>query len=278
MAPDRDNERDFRRHRYDRDERDLADRAGDEVRSWFGDDEAQRRRRMDQLEQERAERDRGYRSEDRYRDEIGLGDRGRDRNRDQGFDPDRFGYSDPFGDYGEMARTGAGWAGGRAGGGRYGADFGGRYGTEVGNRFGGEVAGRYRSGYGLDDERYESRYPSERWGASDWQEQVARSRGRYAGRGPANYRRSADRILEDVNEALTWDGEVDASQIQVKVEGDEVILEGTVDSRRAKRAAEDAVENVRGVRDVHNRLRVQPRQDEQGAQRTGVGPKNPATE
>jgi len=33
-------------------------------------------------------------------------------------------------------------------------------------------------------------------------------------------------------------------------------LEGTVDGRRAKRDAEEAVEHVRGVRDVHNRLRV----------------------
>jgi hypothetical protein len=36
------------RHRdYDRDERGFLDRAGDEVRSWFGDDEAERRREMD---------------------------------------------------------------------------------------------------------------------------------------------------------------------------------------------------------------------------------------
>ncbi|HZJ08267.1 MAG TPA: BON domain-containing protein [Trueperaceae bacterium] len=237
MATDR-NDRENRPQRYDRDERDVGDRAGDEVRSWFGDDDAQRCRRMDELER------------------------------------DRYGDRDRYVDYGEMFRTGAGWAGGRAGGGRYGGDFGGRYGTEVGNRYGGEVRGRYRSGYGLDDDRfddpYERRYASDRWGASDWQEQDARSRGRHAGRGPADYRRSAERILEDANEAITWHGEVDASQIKVKVEGDEVILEGTVDSRRAKRAAEDAVEDVRGVRDVHNRLRVQA-QGEGGAVTTGSG-------
>jgi|TARA_R100000501_G_C2630224_1_gene125373 hypothetical protein len=33
---------------YARDERGALDRAGDEVRSWFGDDEAERRRRRDE--------------------------------------------------------------------------------------------------------------------------------------------------------------------------------------------------------------------------------------
>lgn len=38
---------DYRDYR-DRDDRGFVDRASDEVRSWFGDDEAQRRRRMDE--------------------------------------------------------------------------------------------------------------------------------------------------------------------------------------------------------------------------------------
>jgi osmotically-inducible protein OsmY len=41
---------------YDRTDRGFTARAGDEVRSWFGDEEAERRRRLD--EQERRERDR----------------------------------------------------------------------------------------------------------------------------------------------------------------------------------------------------------------------------
>lgn len=54
------------RDRYDRDEdRGFFERAGDEVRSWFGDDDAERRRRQDEreYERERGERwrgDRGY--------------------------------------------------------------------------------------------------------------------------------------------------------------------------------------------------------------------------
>lgn len=42
------------RERY---ERPITDRAGDEVRSWFGDDEAARRRRMDEIRDERHDRD-----------------------------------------------------------------------------------------------------------------------------------------------------------------------------------------------------------------------------
>ena len=37
-----------RRADYDRDDRDFFDRAGDEVRSWFGDESAERRREMDE--------------------------------------------------------------------------------------------------------------------------------------------------------------------------------------------------------------------------------------
>lgn len=45
-----------RRRRYD-EERGFFDRAGDEIRSWFGDEEAERRRRIDEVYDERYERD-----------------------------------------------------------------------------------------------------------------------------------------------------------------------------------------------------------------------------
>src|SRR5919106_738773 len=46
---------------YARDDRGFVERAGDEVRSWFGDDEAERRRRLDEQERERYERMRSER-------------------------------------------------------------------------------------------------------------------------------------------------------------------------------------------------------------------------
>jgi hypothetical protein len=63
----RDYSRDARsdRGRYDPEDRGFFDRAGDEVRSWFGDEEAERRRRMDERFDERYDREHGY-SNDRY--------------------------------------------------------------------------------------------------------------------------------------------------------------------------------------------------------------------
>lgn len=78
--------------------------------------------------------------------------------------------------------------------------------------------------------------------------------GRYAGVGPKGFRRSPERLRELVCERLTDAPGVDASEIEVHVEGDEVTLTGRVPSRAHKRAAEDCAEAVPGVRDVHNRL------------------------
>ena len=81
-------------------------------------------------------------------------------------------------------------------------------------------------------------------------------RGQYFGRGPKNYRRTDERIEEDVNETLTRHGAIDASDIEVKVKDGEVTLSGHVDSRRAKRLAEEIVEELSGVREVNNQIRV----------------------
>ena len=78
----------------------------------------------------------------------------------------------------------------------------------------------------------------------------------YAGRGPRNFRRSDARIEEDVHETLERHHEIDASDIEVRVENAEVWLSGEVEDRRARRLAEEIVEGVRGVRDVHNELRA----------------------
>jgi hypothetical protein len=81
-------------------------------------------------------------------------------------------------------------------------------------------------------------------------------RGQYTGRGPRGYQRSDDRIREDVCDVLTMHGEVDASDIEVQVSGGDVTLTGTVQDRQMKRMAEDAIESVSGVREIHNQLRV----------------------
>lgn len=80
--------------------------------------------------------------------------------------------------------------------------------------------------------------------------------GGHRGKGPSDYRRSQDRIREDICDRLTDDDRVDASNIRVQIEDDAVILSGTVNSRDEKRRAEDLVESISGVRNVENRLRV----------------------
>lgn len=81
--------------------------------------------------------------------------------------------------------------------------------------------------------------------------------GPYSGRGPRNFRRSDERIFEEVGELLTRDAWLDASDIEVDVRNGEVHLRGAVQDREAKRRAEDIVENAVGVVDVHNEIRVQ---------------------
>ncbi len=83
----------------------------------------------------------------------------------------------------------------------------------------------------------------------------------FAGKGPKGYQRSQDKIREDACEALWWDGEVDASDIEVTVNESRITLKGRVDSRHAKIRAEAVVESIPGVEDVFNLLIVKPNLD-----------------
>jgi osmotically-inducible protein OsmY len=81
------------------------------------------------------------------------------------------------------------------------------------------------------------------------------------GRGPQGYRRSDERIMDEVVDHLTRHGYIDATNIQITVNNGEVTLEGSVEERQQKFMAEDAAAQVSGVTDVHNRLRVGVRQN-----------------
>ena len=78
----------------------------------------------------------------------------------------------------------------------------------------------------------------------------------HRGRGPKDYKRSDERIREDVNDRLTDDSRVDASNITLTVQNGEVTLNGTVAGRLEKRRSEDLVEQISGVGHVQNNLRV----------------------
>ncbi|WP_064749414.1 BON domain-containing protein [Lysobacter antibioticus] len=83
------------------------------------------------------------------------------------------------------------------------------------------------------------------------------------GRGPSRYTRSDERITEDLNERLTEDELIDASDIEVRCENGRIVLEGEVDQRWMKHRAEDIADACSGVKDVDNRIRVR------GGGRTG---------
>lgn len=73
---------------------------------------------------------------------------------------------------------------------------------------------------------------------------------------PKGYRKSDDRIEEEVCNALMRDRNVNASLIDVRVNNGVVTLSGTVDSRSARFDAEMAVDSIRGVEDIQNNLKV----------------------
>jgi hypothetical protein len=75
-------------------------------------------------------------------------------------------------------------------------------------------------------------------------------------RGPKGYRRTDERIREDLCELLMAQTHLDASEVSVDVREGNVTLEGIVPDRRMKHAIEDIAAAVRGVFDVVNRIRV----------------------
>jgi osmotically-inducible protein OsmY len=238
--------------RRDRD-RGFIERAGDEVKSWFGDEEAERRRRLDEARYGRSygrdypqreygrDWDRGPapRSADEVRSWFGDDEAERRRRMDEaryGRDPERYGRD---------------WD-------RYGRDW--DYGHMMGFDYGRSPREwRERDRSGTETARVDYWRPG--W-PGQWNEQY-RERGygysgrqSFVGRGPRGYQRSDDRIREDVCERLTENPWVDASDIEIAVRAGEVTLSGTVRDRTDKREAEDVAEHVSGVREVHNNLRV----------------------
>jgi hypothetical protein len=129
-----------------------------------------------------------------------------------------------------------------------GRDYGG---IDAGYRGGGHLGGDWPGGRRIPEPYRGQSGPM--WGPPDRDYfDVPSNRGL----GPRNYRRSDDRIREDVCELLTDDDEVDASDVEVNVSDGVVALSGTVGDRGAKRRAERIAESVRGVRDVRNELRL----------------------
>ena len=91
--------------------------------------------------------------------------------------------------------------------------------------------------------------------------QRRREMDQHRGKGPKGYTRTDERIREDVNDRLSDDPMLDASDIEVTVATGEVTLNGLVKTRQDKRRAEDLAEAVSGVNHLQNNLRVKPNSD-----------------
>ena len=118
-------------------------------------------------------------------------------------------------------------------------------------------AGRMDHGPGGSQGRPGGGHGGGYYGAAGYSQNDAYAQaGQHRGRGPKGYSRSDERVREDVSDRLADDDMVDASDIEVQVSQGEVTLSGHVDSREAKRRAEDCAESVSGVRHVQNNLRV----------------------
>lgn len=77
------------------------------------------------------------------------------------------------------------------------------------------------------------------------------------GIGPKGYKRSDERLGEDIYEKLTVDRFLDATYIDIEIANVEVTLNGRVASREEKRRAADLVEDIIGVHHVQNNLRIE---------------------
>jgi osmotically-inducible protein OsmY len=262
----RDRERDYGRgsdrERGDRD-RGMMSRSADEVRSWFGDEDARRRRELDDERgrQWRRTSDRDYgANSDLVRSEHGWG---RQRvPQERGWESHRPPHQSHYGDQRDFVgrqNEGPYTEGSRWGGGR---EFGDE--TRRGDWQRSISDGRYASGLsspsfaGSDPRGNEGGFQGQGWQYSGPSSGGGFSpgMGSFAGRGPRNYQRSDERIREEVNERLTADPRIDASDIDIRVQDGEVTLTGMVSDGRTRRLAEEVVEDLHGVRDVRNDLRV----------------------
>jgi len=75
-------------------------------------------------------------------------------------------------------------------------------------------------------------------------------------RSPKGYTRSDERIREDVCDRIGRLGAVDPSDVEVNVKDGEVTLSGTISQRSWKHLIEDTVDDIAGVKEIHNQLRV----------------------
>lgn len=186
----------------------------------------------------------------------------RDRSRRGGNEP---GYGGGY--YGSSSSGGQSYSGGQR---AYPGDPGYRQSGTSG--YGGS-SGQGGRGYGLESyesggrggSQYQSGYGSQYGQGQQYGQQASQygQQGQQYGQqqrrrrvGPKGYQRSDERIREDLCERLSDVPMVDVSQVSVEVSGGTVTLTGTVRERHEKFVIEDIADEVFGVNEVHNQIRV----------------------
>jgi hypothetical protein len=78
----------------------------------------------------------------------------------------------------------------------------------------------------------------------------------FYGKGPKGWKRSDEKIRDEICEALNNSYTIDASDIEVRVTDGHVSLSGSVEDRNTKREVERLVDSILGVEDVQNNLQL----------------------
>lgn len=89
-------------------------------------------------------------------------------------------------------------------------------------------------------------------------------------RGPKGYTRSDERIREDLcDQLMSFEGG-DFSEVEIDVKDGNVTLKGTINNRQAKYQIEELADNIPGVKDVTDNLKVK-RESKFSSGRGGMG-------
>jgi len=215
-------------------ERGWLERGGEEVRTWLGDKDAEKRRIIDESESFNRDRFGRY---DYQQNRLPVG-------------TSRSGMMNEFDMYGRPLQTARMMPTGRLHPDdlydlqlrlQYGQNLGWQHGNRLVNRQIDELETLARLGEQSLNPRSIKGY------TNDYS---------HTGRGPKGFQRTDERIREEAHEWLTRHPEIDATDVEIEVKDGEVTLTGIVDSRCSKRLAEDLVENIFGVKQVHNQIRV----------------------
>jgi osmotically-inducible protein OsmY len=187
----------------------------------------------------------------------------------QGWSSSRYNpsFGSRFGSQGQSVGSQGNGYGSHGSGYSSGSDYG--SGSNYG-RYGSESQGFQGQGYGSGIDSYQGQSYSSGSQSSDWGKSnfgggnyqsspwsgSDRAMSSRSGKAPKGYKRSDERIKEEICDLLTNAPHVDPSDLEVKVSAGEVTLTGTVEDRMEKRMAEDLASTISGVTEVHNQLRV----------------------